>query len=313
MRIGEFVLLAVIVTLAACSGGGAGGSSPAAPSGVVPSNGGSAATGASGTLSIALNAASATTSSTKRSPAYVSPGTTFATLFIDGATTGQRQACNATTPCTFNWTSTSGQHTFAIETDSSPSIAGGGSILSEGQQTYTLNPGTNALGTLTLDGVPGQEIFENEALVSAVNPNCATGALGECYVGTYGIADEQGNIIKPPGNLTVAPVPAPSSPSANSVETDFPTVPTAPDANGTDYVFSVSCLLLGNFAVSIQADIYGPPFVLSPYIVAAQRTAYNLQAPTLIPVNWPQYECENGTPSASGPSSGTVTVQGITR
>jgi hypothetical protein len=165
-----------------------------------------------------------------------------------------------------------------------------------------LNAGVNALGTLTLDSVPSQIIFENENLQST---GCPSFAIGNCFVGQYGIADALGDIITLPGNFTQSPVPGPSVGGAETLIYDY----IAPDANGTDYGFSFACTASGDFPVTIDFYVYQNTFDISPYISTAEMTAYNLQTPTSA-VNWPQYDCTNGTISAVGPASGSVSVQG---
>jgi hypothetical protein len=109
----------------------------------------------------------------------VSGGTTHAALFIDGSASpaGQTSSCTATigtgTGCTISWNanlSAPASHTFAVETDN------GSHLLDEGKATYTVNIGTNALGS----GGAGNAPLSLNAAAYTFGYSVASCAAGTC-------------------------------------------------------------------------------------------------------------------------------------
>ncbi len=102
--------VAFAAALASCSGGGSAANPSAA---VLPKTSQQVATG---TLTIELSPA--VTASTVRRPAYVSAGSEYATLWIDGSNSPDRVACSDPgNTCQIGWNSTAGGHTFYVEVD----------------------------------------------------------------------------------------------------------------------------------------------------------------------------------------------------
>ena len=140
-----------------------------------------------------------------RLPRYVSTATAHAALFIDGASSpaGQTTSCSASngtgTGCTISWTANltvPASHSFAVETDTGPSILPHNTVLAEGKGTYTLFPGTNTLGTggngnpLSLNGVANTYFYN---ISSCAGSSCS---------GTISIADAASYTIFYAGALT---------------------------------------------------------------------------------------------------------------
>jgi streptogramin lyase len=121
-----------------------------------------------------------------RKIAYISPGTTRAALFIDGAATpaGSAATCTASVSsgagCTLTWStsvSVPAAHSFAVEIDN------GTTVLAENKASYALHFGNNALAVLTLKGVAAAGTLSGES--------CATSSCS----GTLTLADGAANTI----------------------------------------------------------------------------------------------------------------------
>lgn len=308
-------LIAISLALSACSGGGSAGTTPAS---ALPLSSHQVATG---TIRIGMPA-TAGTAAGARKPAYVSPGTTYATLWIDATPTsntiGVRQACtpggaNGTSgECTINWTSTAGQHNFSAEIDNSTSPSGGGTMLGEISQTYTLTAGANSLPDMLLDGIPAALALTTESLFAPFSPACNGGSIN-CVSGFLWVLDAAGDAIVPPGYYDSDVCLRPSSNIGFvSLGVDSPGYSCSNGiiASGGYAPFSAYCTGNGNGTFTVTAFGNTPPFV--GYLYGAQLAAYDLTYPSqTFPVNgFPTYTCSQGQViSVAGPANGAVTVQ----
>jgi len=291
-------LAGACLILAACSGGGAVGT-PASP--IPPST---SVQNATGTLTIGVPQAS--TAANARKPAFVSASTTYATLWIDAGATGFRQACSSSATCTINWTSTSGSHTFSVEVDDSPAVAGGGTVLADASVSENLAAGFNALSPIALNGVAAQVALVAENADAAGSAPCVPLGTGvNCYQGQWQVLDYDGNVIVPPGGFDNGGV---------CLDT----------TDGLEGFVAMSCTLspsaTPSFTLSCQSGATGTfGIVAGTYdgttygaMSGAQLGSYNLAYPNsdaLAVQNWPTYDCTNGTISATAPANGSVTVQ----
>jgi hypothetical protein len=298
------LLATLLFAAAGCSGGG--GSGAPAPLPPVP-----ATQAATGHLSISRSIVSAATS---RRPKYVSPSTTYATLFIDGAATGYRQACSPAAPCTIDWSSSAGSHTFFVEIDDSASISGGGVVLAEGSETVTLNPGTNLISPLALNGVPAFIVFVSETTETASAPTCQVLlASVNCTIVQFGVADADDDYIISPGLIDDGGVQISSTWGAYATP-----VVANPDASGNDYTGAIACIdgQTGagyTIGYSLSAnDGAGTPGEIAPLQLASYSLTYPDQQ-ALEMQGWPTYACSNGSIAASGAANGSVTVQSTRR
>lgn len=149
-----------------------------------------------------------------RVPRYVSTGTRHAALFIDGATSpaGQTSSCTATngtgTGCTISWSASltvPASHSFAVEIDTGATVAPINTVLAVGKATYTVFPGTNALGT----GGNGNPLSLN-GVVNTYFYNIA-GCSGASCTGTVTPADAASFTIFYAGTLTTPTQGVPTS------------------------------------------------------------------------------------------------------
>lgn len=285
----NFVLPAgACVALAACSGGGSTGT----PSTSIFPN--SVHQIASGTLMIIVPGSQ--TAGKVRKPAYVSPSTTYVTLWIDAAATGNRVACSPGSlhTCTLNWTSTSGSHTFAVAIDDSPSVTGGGNVLAEASSVENLVEGENTLSTITLNGVPAQITFHSESYFSGNSSQCTSVGItfDDCYYVSALVEDADGNTLVPPGRydnggICFNPNGEGEMGNSNCVSGLI---------SGTFVDYQVACQPLnGTWTFTVVASAKGS----APYgeISAAQLASYNLQYPnqaSLTMNDFPTYSCEFG-------------------
>jgi hypothetical protein len=311
--------IASTVVLAACSGGGA---SPNASTQTVPN---AAQQTATGTLTI--GAAPSGSTSSKRRPAYVSPSTKFATLWIDSNATGDREACSvanglATGTCTINWVSTSGTHTFTVAVDDATSINGPGNILGDASVSETLQVGANSLANITLNGVVAQIGFVSEVESPAGAIACES--LGQptsnCYQGELAFEDADGNDIVYPGHYDQLAACLVQNGSL-IISQGYACYGPGPQAGLTYPSFWIDCIAgaTGTFTMGGESqdvllgdddDIpYGTGYgEVSP----AQQATYSLSHPSqsaYVMDNWPSYSCADGTVTAVGPANGGVVVQ----
>jgi hypothetical protein len=230
---------ALALTLAGCGGGGGGGSTPTLT--IAPTTTPAAAGRATTTISIRIaGAAAAAASSSQRRPQFISPGTDKLSFFIDGAgafsnvqvdsapqpytsSDGNTKATFGCIPggadvtCTLTVDTLPGSHVFGVVIKGgSPAI-----ILSEGQATYALLPGSNTPATLALLGVMGSGyiLCDTDAHVAEANGcqhsfNTTTGL----YTLTAVAADYEGMAI-PYQTLSATPI-AFDNGSYSVVETD---------------------------------------------------------------------------------------------
>ncbi|HEV2740821.1 MAG TPA: hypothetical protein VGU66_19855 [Candidatus Elarobacter sp.] len=198
--------------LAACGGGsGSGPSGITTPPTTTPTTSprGDRATT---TISFLLppSEAANSTSSSQRSPRFVSPGQDKVTLIVDGAKVLDRHKTDGTLAGTYtspdgntqmNVSYTNPQppslyYTFSVAIDTIPGkhtigaeILGGSPaiILSEAQQSYTLAPGPNANATMTLKGVVGTGYIMCDTVAHDVENNgCANSFVSDTTSNTGG-------------------------------------------------------------------------------------------------------------------------------
>jgi hypothetical protein len=307
-------LLAFNIALSACSGGGSAGN---------PTTSSAQGAPASGTLTISLSN-NAGTASRLRKPAYISPSTTQATLFIDSSTSGFRTPCTATGPsptCAINWTSTSGTHTFSVEIDD------GITVLAEGSESVNLLPGTNTVPEINLNGLPAVVALVSEALCTTPTTQCTGGTTSGAtsYIqGSFQIEDADGNVISTPGLLLQGGV---CLSGGGILFVDIfqgqQTFVGAPCSSNSPTVmtFELECLsivtdssgVLAGFApstgtVTLSADWAGTA-PLAPLSIS-QLNAVSVAYPSgLTMVGWPTYTCASGAIAAAGSSNGTINVQ----
>jgi len=300
-------LVALSLALSACSGGGGTGS---APTSALPASSQQVATG---TLKIGMPATSGTAAGARK-PAYVSPATTYATLWIDSSTTGVRQACtpgggNGTSgQCTINWTSTAGTHAFNLEVDNSSSPSGPGAVLADNSFEENLTTGLNSLPNVILNAVPAGIDFIGE---TDLGPNACPGLNPgqNCFSGTFSIVDASGQNIVGPGDYDDFGVcAAPTSTvgflagTCSGIEIE------------TSIYFTAGCVPAappGTFTFSVAPVEYQPNNLGE--LSSAQLASYGLTYPNqnaLAVDNFPTYTCAaNGTISVAGPANGPITVE----
>jgi hypothetical protein len=191
--------IASIMSLAACSGGGSSGT-PQAITTVQQVNG-----------TITIVTPGTIPASVGRRPAFVSPATGHVALFINGAAAaaGSTVTCASangnTGGCTISWTAALAvphSYTFAVEADSGINSPAN-TVLSEGEETYTVVSGSNTVTALSLNGVVKDATF--------TATSCTTGSCS----GTIALAAAAGNIISYGGALTVPA--AGNNPSSGNV------------------------------------------------------------------------------------------------
>jgi hypothetical protein len=284
-------LAGICILLAACSGGGAAGSSstPLLPK--------SAQQSATGTLTIRFS--HARTAGRVRKATYVSPSTTFVTLWIDGNTTGFRQACSPTaSQCTLNWTSIAGAHTFTVAVDDGAAITGPGNILADSSQSETLEPGVNSIPTIILNGVAAQVTFISETLEAANSPTCDIYSTSvNCFLIDYEFDDADGNQIVPPGNFDgdgaclVA-----TDANLTLVSTQCYTNPSGIDQSGIAICTpgTTGQFALGGESSDVNSGATGPFGEVSPSQLATYSLIYPTQS-VYTTTNSPTYNCSNGT------------------
>lgn len=311
-------LIASAVVLSACGGGG---SSTNASTQTLPN-----ATQQTATGTLTIGAAPGGTSSSKRRPAYVSPSTKYATLWIDSSTTGDREACSianglATGTCTINWVSTSGVHTFTVAVDDASSINGGGNILGDISVSETLQAGANSLSNITLNAVVAQIGFVSEAEKSSDCEDYDGGVnVTNCYVGQLVFEDADGNDIVPPGDYDQVAACLVQNGSL-IISQGYICYGPGPQVGIPNPAFWIYCVpgATGTFTMGGESqDVllggdsgvpYGTNYgEVSPGQQATYSLAYPNQANYTMN-NWPSYSCSNGTVNAVGPANGGVVVQ----
>ncbi len=287
--------------LNACSGGASTGA-PTSMNVSAPGNlPGATTQRANGTLAIA--APQSSTAENRREVTYVSPSTRYATLWIDGAYE-TRQPCNAVLPCTLNWVSTSGPHTFTAEVDDSLSVGGAGNVLADASIVFGLAAGENTF-SMQLAGVPAQVAFVSEFYDTA---ECLFQQT--CFNANETVDDADGNVI--PGgsydNLGVCIVEA--SPGITGCYG-----PTSPFFNVQSTFSDIGCEGgTGSFSVtaeSYQAYLNGPS-AAEGELTTAELASFDLTYPnqnSYAMTGWPAYSCANYQIFVNGPAQGGVTLQ----
>jgi hypothetical protein len=176
---------------------------------------------------------------------YISPGTTRAAVFIDGAATpaGSTTSCSSVA-CTITWSaalSAPAAHSFAVEIDN------GANVLAENARSYAIALGNN--GTLspglTLNGV---------AAVAELTAETCTGTI---CTGTLEVADSAGNPITNSGsnpsfdNGTITY--ASATPATGTVSSGG-TIATV--SNGGTYAYTTTCAAnTGQFQTTMTASV----------------------------------------------------------
>jgi hypothetical protein len=281
--------LAVLVFfLGACSGGNTAGHALPAPAPAASQH----ATGI-----LRLTAHRAVAKSATRKPAYVSPSTTYITLWI--ANVSFRVPCLPNGSCTVAWTAQSGPQTFAAEVDD------GTTVLAEGSEDVTLAAGENDLPPITLNGVPATMVFD---MTIAYPPNydpCERyNTNGNCYVDYFYLADADGNAIEPPGDFEGGGMCITAS--DRTLTTDGQQCFSGPNLYGSfgpEYIDRSIVAVCGPgttgtfffTGASASSGTFGE-------VTAAQLSAFQLSEPNqsaFIVPGWPVYSCSNGTIAAS--------------
>jgi hypothetical protein len=302
-------LLAISAALAlnACSGGAS--SSVPTSMNVSAATNSSAAAPQRATGTLTIGAPQSHTAANVRKVAFVSPSTRYATLWIDG-TLSTRQVCSSVAPCSLNWVSTSGPHTFATEVDDSLSVGGSGNVLADASAVENLTAGQNTF-SIQLAGVPAQVAFVME---TALTPEFCAPIIDnqDCFVADINVTDADSNVI--PGgsydNLGVCIlVPSPGFTGCFGPESPWF------DVQSTTYTVECADLSAGSFSVtaaeSYQAYLNGPS-ATEGEVTTAELANFNLTYPNqnnYAMIGWPTYSCNNTQVSVSGPAQGSVTVQ----
>jgi hypothetical protein len=170
------------LALTACGGGSGGSTSNTTPATTLQT--------VHGTLPIGLSQ-SASQSAHGRKPAYVSPGTTNARVYINGSTTAANSstACTTTgtngtgTGCTIAWSTqlaVPGSYNFVVEVDD------GTNVLAEGEAHYAISTGNNTLTGLTLNGVAATASFTVDSCSGSGCSGTITLADADLDAITYG-------------------------------------------------------------------------------------------------------------------------------
>jgi hypothetical protein len=289
----------------------------------------------SGTLTI--GAPSALAQSVTRKPAFVSPSTGHAAVFIDGATSnsGSTTTCTATTGtgtgCTISWSAqltVPASHTFAVETDTGTN-APANTVLSEGAGAYAVVAGSgNTLAALSLNGVVKQATFAVTAC-SGVSPNslcngtvvlAATAGSAIAYTGstavpTTGNSPSSGNVFDNGAVTFVSATPASGlvtgtaqTASSNVFSTFASNTLTVSGANTTGtYTYQVTCAggATGTFGITV-GGASTPSLAVSTAELAALTTAVSYPAAGVTVIaTAPLFTCTAGNISGS---SGTLPV-----
>jgi hypothetical protein len=166
---------------------------------------------------LTLGSSSGRAQSNARNPAFVSPSTGHASLFIDGAAanSGSTTTCVAATGtgtgCTITWSAqltVPASHTFAVETDTGTNSPAN-TVLSEGSGSFAVVAGSgNTLATMSLNGAVKQATFAvtgcsgttptslcNGTIVLAAANGNAVAYTGATLVPTTGISPSSGNVF----------------------------------------------------------------------------------------------------------------------
>ncbi|HEX3464479.1 MAG TPA: hypothetical protein VHS78_10570 [Candidatus Elarobacter sp.] len=289
----DFAAVLLIALLAGCGGGGGGASGqPVAPINApfVPST---------GTLSIGFAVASTAspptatsgpvTSSARRAPRYVSPGTAsvaiydgatliyvanvsspanFTTVYANTATTIVTGAtCTSSQPpsCTITVQTSLGAHTFGFVTYPVPQSSANtrtppaftGVILAEGELAVTVVAGANPAQTIAPLGVADQVFFSGPVLTQRLNgTGPLVGVIGTTYTIQYAVDDSaavpNGYQIVLPGAYDNGPVTIAET-DGGGIVTMTPVSQSSPPASPGMQSFTVTCAASGSATITASA------------------------------------------------------------
>jgi hypothetical protein len=317
MRAPYLVTVALTLVLAGCGGGGGTGGSnaPVAPIAgpVVPSSAtfpltitvparvvGSAARApryvSPGTASVVVYEGTAVlyvgNFNAAANPQFT---TVFAKTGTTAVTAGTCTAVSGGTTCTLTIVTTVGAHTYDVVTypqsqgAQATSVARTvddvgtlptsfrGVILSEGELSVNLSPGTNPAQTITLLGVADLVSFTGPVLTLHLNgTGPLVGLIGTQYTFQYTINDSSGNQIVLPGNYDNGPVTIAETDGGNIV-TMTPISSTAPPAASGNQSFTVTCA--NNGTATITAAAQNKPN--ATYVSGLTYTSANYSSGTL--------------------------------
>lgn len=280
MNLRSLVPLILISALAACSGG-----SPSSNTVPLPPKSTQQATG---TITFVVPQSKSATSSARK-PAYISPGTTHAALFIDGSTTAASNSTTCTTGCVLTFSTTAGAHTFNGEIDNGTNVLALGT---SGSQTVVVG-NTNTFG-ITLNGAAADVTgtVDNCTASSCVTTFAVTdAALADITSGgVTGAAFDNSSVTLLPTNASVG-----SATSGNTVS--------FPDAAGNDYSVTVACLASGTF--QLAATSHTPAGSLDVSTAALSGLTTPITYLQTLTTTWYTYTC-NGTTISTSPGTGTV-------
>jgi len=308
-------IIAIGFALSSCSGDGSSG---------IPTSSALATSSkqvATGTLTIGTPTA-AGTSAGARKAAYVSPATTYATLWIDSSSTGIRQGCTPggglgiSGQCTINWTSTAGTHTFVIEVDNG-ALSGPGTVLADAGVVENLTAGLNSLPYVVLNGVPAGVSLASETDLGANNPACfvTLANLQNCIGGGLDIIDASGQTIVN-GNYDDLGVCLQASSTIGNLSSALYSAfsCSGPVIQSGEMAFSVFCAssATGTFTI-LAVPVVSNASTFTGELSPAQLLEYGLYYPdqsALAVNNFPSYTCGNNRfISVSGAANGPITVQ----
>lgn len=268
-------ILAAAVLLSACSGGGSGNSA-------VPAHPQQAAGTARGTITFTYSRSAAhKIASALKNPKYISAGTQYADVFINGIDVNSRVACapgntgsavvdgkarrmqdpGTTGACTLSWVAPAGTvvdgvtpANFALEVDDNEFI------LAEGAKSVVLNPGENDFG-MTLNGHADVAYISGAGDGSGGDLTITVGDADGYVIAAS--ADPNETFDNPPVvTFTYSQPGGGTPPQISSVSGNWsafagePLAATlnAPDNQGNDYSLHVTCgSKNGNFTVTLAA------------------------------------------------------------
>jgi hypothetical protein len=328
MDLRRVLCIAGVLSLAACSGGGGSSSTPGKTTG---------AQRVSGTITIVQPPASVL--GIHRRPAFVSPSTGHAALFINGGAIASGSTTSCTPPsfgsgtgCTISWSANlvvPASYVFSVETDTGTTFAPNNTVLSEGSNSYAIVAGNNALAALSLNGVV--------KIVSYGVTSCTTSSC----IGNLSLAAAAGNIISYDGATTVPAVG--NSPSSGNVfdngsvtfvgSTAYGNVTGSPDTDGANtyatyaagapdtltisgvqpyttgtYPYQVTCVAAatGTFGITAAGDITPSGDVTTAELATGLSPAVSYPAAAIAVLGTvPSFGCTNGVISTT---TGTVPV-----
>lgn len=280
----------------------------------------------SGTLTIGPPPAS--TQGAGRKPAFVSPSTLHASVFIDGAATaaGSVSSCTAATGtgtgCTIPWTAqlnVPASHVFAVEADTGAN-APADTVLSVGAETSAVVSGTaNTPAPLSLNGVVKQATF-SVASCSGVSPNSlctgtvllaasagnAIGYTGATVVPTIGDNPSSGNVFDNGPVTFVSSAPAvglvtgTAQPAFSTLATNILTV-SGVNPTGT-YTYQVTCgaAATGSFGITVGGATTPTDIVTTAELAGLSTPVTYPAAGITVMLTPPSFACASGTISSSG-------------